>query len=386
MKLTSLKVKHLQYEGRDRKVFDGQGLYLHITKSGKYWRYKYHFAKREKKLSIGVFPEVSLKMAREAHQDARALLRKGICPCAEKAKNKLIISQCHENTFDVIAKEWYDYKLPHWKSVTHARRTLSILQNNINPHLGNIPITEISPMQVMDVLNNVKETPETCKRAKQLISSVIDYAVQTGRATYNPAQSLPSPAVVKKKKHYLALPVDEIGEFFDCLKTHPSQKAILGMRLLMLTFVRPSELKNAKWSEIGGDEWHIPEERMKMRRPHVVPLSDWALETLEELKGITGESPYLFPATRDNQKPAGKNFFFYAIRRIGYANKAVPHGFRSLASSILNESGAFSADAIERQLAHVEKNAVRAAYNRAEYMEQRREMMQWYSDFLKARW
>ncbi len=385
MRLTNLTIKQMQYTGKDKKVFDGRGLYLHITKSGKYWRYKYNYANKEKKLSIGVYPEVTLKMAREAHEEARALLRKGICPCAEKQRAKMEIRKKFKNTFEEIAKEWYEFKRPEWSSHKTAQRAINTLTIYAFPYVGKTPIADIQPMEIMELLNQVKDKPETCTRLKQRISAVFDYAIHTGRTVNNPAQSLPNPGRVKKVTHRLALPADEIGEFYSRLREYHCPKAQLGIRLLMLTFVRSSELRKAEWSEIKGNEWHIPEERMKMRRPHIVPLSDWALETLEELKQLHN-SHLLFPSDRNNQKPINESAFTLAMQRIGYKGKAVPHGFRSMASSILNESGLFAPDVIERQLAHVEKNEVRAAYNRAEYMEQRREMMQWYSDFLQARW
>lgn len=385
MKLKSLQVRNLKYEGRERKVFDGKGLYLLITKSGKYWRYKYNFAHREKKLCIGVYPDISLKEAREMHEDARMLLRKGICPCTEKQKNKLALKQKAENTFAELAQEWYELKRPEWSNPKHAQQVINTLTTYAFPFIGKFPITDIEPMQVMNVLNKVKDKPETCTRLKQRITAVFDYAVYTGRATNNPAQSLPNPGKVKKVKHHLALPANEIAEFYENLRQYHCPKVQLGIRLLMLTFVRSSELRKAEWSEIKGTEWHIPEERMKMRKPHVVPLSDWALETLAELRELHS-SHLLFPADNNLKKPTNENTFLLAMKRMGYKDRAVPHGFRSMASSILNESGLFAPDVIERQLAHTEKNAVRAAYNRADYMVQRKEMMQWYSDYLKERW
>lgn len=389
MRLTNLTVKNFKYEGRDRKVFDGHGLYLHVTKSGKYWRYKYNYAKREKKLSIGVYPDVSLKMARDAHLEARALLRKGLCPCAEKAKNKRAEEQKVKHTFEFVAREWFAYKLTTWSSRNHAVQINNLLEKNAFPNVGQRAITSIEPMDIMPILNKLKETPSTCRKMKESITAVFNYAIQTGRATSNPAQALPNPAVAKEKKHFSALPANDIGDFFSQLKQYRCRQGQVGIQLLMLTFVRPSELRQAQWSEFQGNEWHIPKERMKKRKAHVVPLSDWALELLEELRTFN-DSPLLFPAQRANDRGENNsvhtNYFAFIIKRIGYGEKAAPHGFRSLASGILNESGLFAADVIERQLAHIDKNAVRAAYNRADYMEQRKEMMQWYSDYLKARY
>ncbi|MDP8052467.1 tyrosine-type recombinase/integrase [Pasteurella atlantica] len=390
MKLTNLQIKNETFNNKNRKLFDGQGLYLHITKSGKYWRYKYNYANREKLLSLGVYPEVSLKMARELHFEARALLRKGLCPCTEKQKYKKQITVEFNNTFEKIAKEWYEFKRPDWSNPKHAQQVINTLTDYTFPFIGKYPITEITPVQVMNILNKIKDKAETCKRLKQRISAVFDYAVYTGRLSSNPVQSLPNPAKGKKVKNHLSLPADEIPEFYKKLRTYHCQQAQLGLRLIILTFVRSSELRKAQWSEFKGNEWHIPAERMKKRLPHIVPLSDWALETLEELKELNSKeankSTLLFPSKLSPQKPVNENIFIKAMQQIGYKDKAVPHGFRAMASSILNESELFSPDVIERQLAHSERNKVRAAYNRAEYMEKRHEMMQWYSDFLKKHW
>ncbi len=373
MKLTNLQVKNIRFNGNSQKIFDGRGLYLYVTKSGKYWRYKYSFANREKLLSIGVYPEITLKVAREIHEEARVLLRKGICPCTEKQKNKLALKQKAKNTFAELAQEWYDFKRPEWSNPKHAQQVINTLTTYAFPFIGKHPITDIEAMQIMDILNKVKDKPETCTRLKQRISAVFDYA------------SLPNPGKVKKVKHHLALPANELAEFYANLRQYHCPKVQLGIQLLMLTFVRSSELRKAEWSEIKGNEWHIPGERMKKRIPHIVPLSDWALEILAELRKLHN-SHLLFPADSDLKKPTNENTFLLAMQRMGYKNKAVPHGFRAMASSILNESGLFAPDVIERQLAHAERNKVRAAYNRADYMEQRQEMMQWYSDYLRERW
>lgn len=384
MKLTDLKIKKANYQSKDFRLFDGHGLYIHICRSGKYWRYKYTFAGREKKLCIGVYPEVSLKMAREAHFDARALLRQGKCPATEKQREKLRVKQQLANTFEEIAHEWYEHKRPEWSNPKHAQQVINTLTAYAFPYIGTYPISEITAMEVLNLLNRIKDRPETCTRVKQRVTAVFDYGIATGRTNSNPAQALPNPGRVKRVQHRLALPSDEITTFYRQLRQDDCIKTQLGLCLLMLTFVRSSELRNAQWSEIKGNEWHIPKERMKMRRQHIVPLSDWALEILDRLKSLHNSS-FILPA-KNRQKPVNENFFGSAMHRLGYKGKATPHGFRAMASTILNESGLFIPDVIERQLAHIEKNAVRAAYNRAEYLPQRHEMMQWYSDFLRLRW
>ncbi len=289
------------------------------------------------------------------------------------------------NTFEAIAREWYEYKRHEWTNEKHAQQVINTLATYIFPTIGNIPITDITALEILDTLNRFRDKAETCSRVKQRVSAVFKYAIVTGRADTNPVEPLPNPGKVKVVRHQPALPIEQLPEFFTKLQAYPNDKVKLGLRLLMLTFVRSSELRNAQWKEFKGNEWHIPAERMKMKLPHTVPLSDWALETLDSLKKLQ-KSPYVFPSNQSLSKPIHNNVFLVAMYQMGYKGIATPHGFRAVASSVLNTSGLFSVDAIERQLAHREKNAVRAAYNRADYLEQRHEMMQWYSDFLKERW
>lgn len=231
-------------------------------------------------------------------------------------------------------------------------------------------------------MEKLHDRPETASRVKHM-RAVFDYATQTDRIARNPAVGLPKIfRGIVKKQH--ALPISELGEFFSRLESYGNRQTILALRLLILTMTRSGELRFGQWQELNGNEWHIPGERMKMKRPHIVPLSDWALETLEELRCLRrNNSPYFVIGNRNT--PLSDTTLSIAMKRLGYAGRAVPHGFRATASTAMNESGLWNPDAIERQLAHIDENAVRAAYNRAEYLEERHLMMQWWADFIRAK-
>lgn len=391
MKLNDSFIRSIPLNNKPKKYFDGGGLYLLVNASGKYWRYKYLYYGKEKTLSLGVYPAVSLKNARIAHMEAKVLLSKGKCPSLEKRVLKLEKRRLYEgSTFDVITKEWFEMKKERW-SENRAKAIHNDLKRLALPHLRGIPINDIPPLLLFDALKRASHTPTIANRLKQHFKSIFDYAILIGKATHNPANALPSFA--QKTEHHLALPQSRIPEFFERVETlsHPIYGLML--KFLVLTFVRVGELVNAEWSEIHGNEWHIPAQKMKMRRPHIVPLSDWALEILYEVREATIASriakgritspslPLIFTSKR--YRPLQYTFPSILMRELGYQGIAVPHGFRSLASSILNESGLWNTDAIERQLAHQEENKTRAAYNRAEYLEERHKMMQWYSDYIK---
>ncbi len=243
MSLTELVIKKTHYRGKTIKIFDGGGLYLLINQQGRYWRYKYRFCGREKCLSLGVYPNITLKMARELHREARYLLDKGTCPATEKQRIKLEQANKQGNTFTVVAQEWYAMKRPEWSNTKHAQQVINTLKAEVFPFIGNLPITDIAPMTVLEVLNKIKHKPETCTRVKQRITAVFDYAIQTGRATWNPAQSLPNPGKSKSVNHHPALPKEELHNFFNQLRNYQNKQTQLSMCLLMLTFVRVGELR-----------------------------------------------------------------------------------------------------------------------------------------------
>nr|WP_312854429.1 tyrosine-type recombinase/integrase [Paludibacterium denitrificans] len=262
------------------------------------------------------------------------------------------------------------------------------LQNDAFPDLGKIAVSDITAPQILTTIRKIESRGaiETASRVLQRIGAVLRYAVQTGRLDTNPAQSLSGTLTTSKVEHMPALPRAELPEFYRRLAVaNLYEPTRIAMHLLMLTFVRPGELRAARWEEIDLDraEWRIPAERMKMRAPHIVPLSRQALTLLSSLQSLTGRGALLFPAMTDHAKPMSENTLSYAMGRMGYKGIATPHGFRALASTTLNEEG-FDPDVIERQLAHAERNKVRAAYHRAEYLDERRKMMQWWADFLDS--
>ncbi|OHX12523.1 integrase [Chromobacterium sphagni] len=388
MPLTDTAIRNAKprEDGKPAKLADGGSLFLWVMPNGaKYWRMAYRFDGKQKTLAFGVYPATSLKDAREKREAARKLLAAGTDPNAAKKEQKRERQLTVENSFEIVAREWYDKQLPRWTD-DHAVRILDSLKADAFPDLGKLPVSQLTAPIILDTIRKIEKrgAVETAQRVLQRISAVIRYAIQTGRAVYNPATDLTGAIRAKKVEHRPALPRGELREFYRRLAAEPLYiPTRIAMHLLMLTFVRPGELRAARWEEFDEEraEWRIPAERMKMREPHLVPLSRQALELLKELRPLTGKSALLFPAVTDLKKPMSENTLGYAMGRMGYKGTATPHGFRALASTVLNEEG-FDPDIIEKQLAHAERNKVRAAYHRAEYLEERRKMMQWYAEFL----
>ncbi|WP_199155788.1 integrase arm-type DNA-binding domain-containing protein [Chromobacterium sp. ASV23] len=385
---TAIRNSKARDDGKPAKLADGGSLFLWIMPNGaKYWRMAYRYDGKQKTLSFGVYPTVTLKEAREKRDAAHKLLAAGVDPNAAKKEQKRERQLNAENSFESVAREWYDKQLPRW-SKDHAVRILDSLEADAFPDLGKQPVSQLTAPMILDTIRKIEKrgAVETAQRVLQRISAVIRYAIQTGRAVHNPATDLTGAIRAKKVEHRPALPRGELREFYRRLAAEPLYiPTRIAMHLLMLTFVRPGELRAARWEEFDEEraEWRIPAERMKMREPHLVPLSRQALELLKELRPLTGKSALLFPAVTDLKKPMSENTLGYAMGRMGYKGTATPHGFRALASTVLNEEG-FDPDIIEKQLAHAERNKVRAAYHRAEYLEERRKMMQWYAEFLES--
>lgn len=384
MRLRDAQIRMLELPAKAYKLFDGGGLFLHVTPSGRYWRYRYRYAGKDKVLSIGVYPRIGLKDARMAHMAAKADLAAGIDPGVRKKRSKRQTERISGMTFEAIAREWHSMMLPNWSNPKHGQQVINTLQTYVFPSIGGLTPDEITPPDVLEVLKTLQDKKETAVRVKQRINAVFDYAIQIGRTKINPAQAMPKIGQGKVVEHHLSLPEALLDDFFQKVEEYPYQSVKHGLKLLLLTFVRPGELRRAEWSEIQGNEWHIPPEKMKMRLPHIVPLSGWALDILDALREINqSNSPYVIPAK--NGQMLNDSAFSIAMKKMGYQGIAVPHGFRSMASSILNQSGLWNVDAIERQLAHKEPNKIRAAYNRAEYLNERHEMMNWYSDYIKSK-
>ena len=384
--LADLQIRRAKPSAKPYKLVDGKGLYLLVHPNGsKYWRLKYRIAGKEKLLAIGVYDEVSLGGARKARDAARALVHEGRDPVIERQQRKAENLAALGTTLEVVAREWIAANADRW-SPAHLKKVRGILENNLFPALGSLPVNAITSRMLLTVLRKIEERDalEIAFRVRQWSSAVFRYAIVTDRVRENPAAALRDALKTRTPESHASLGHDEIGEFARKVEGYDGQPATrFGLKLLALTFVRPGELRAAEWSEfdLAAAEWRIPGERMKMRAPHIVPLSRQAFGILGQLREVTGHSSWLFPNERRPETYASENTFLYALYRLGYHGRATGHGFRASASTILNELG-YHADVIERQLAHAERNKIRAAYNKAEYLPERRALMQEWADLL----
>lgn len=386
MKLNARQVDAAKPREKAYKLADGAGLYLEVVPSGsRYWRMKYRFNGKEKRMAFGVYPAVSLAQARALRDEAKKKLAEGIDPSFAKKEEKLVRDVQLNNTFQAVALEWHGTKVSRW-SEGYASDIIEAFNKDIFPYIGQQPVNEIKPLVLLNVLRRMESrgATEKAKKVRQRCSEVFRYAIVTGRAEYNPAADLTSAMSGHESKHYPFLTVEELPDFFKALAGYTgSPLVVLAARLLILTGVRTGELRGAFWSEFDLEKavWEIPAERMKMKRPHLVPLSTQALEIVQQLKVMSGQYPLVFPGRNDPRKTMSEASINQVFKRIGYTGKVTGHGFRHTMSTILHEEG-FNTAWIETQLAHVDKNAIRGTYNHAQYMEGRREMMQWYGDYL----
>ena len=395
MKLNDRQIKNAKPAEKPFKLNDGKGLYLYInTSGGKLWRFDFSHNGKRKTLSIGKYPTISLVEARQAAENARRLLVSGQDPSEAKQQEKRERQAAALNTFEAIARRWHSDNLIRWKE-NHAARVLRYFETDVFPVIGEMPIQEIRVSDIKTVLDGVmtRGVNNTAEKIREWTGSIFDYAVMLEVVETNPAYSLRKYIPAKQTDHRPALPREELTEFFRRLilaEIEPQNR--IALILNMLTFLRSTELRGGQWNEIDFDAamWTVPAQRMKHEKtapkpPHAVPLADWTLELLIELKELTGNTPFLFPSRTKTDGFISDATISRIIERMGYKGRVTPHGFRSLASSVLNEQG-FNPDAIERQLAHIENNKIRAAYNRADYLNERKEFMQWYSDFLRERY
>ncbi len=389
MPLSDTTVRMAKPRPKIYKLSDGQGLYVEVMPTGsRYWRLKYRFDGKEKRLAIGVYPTVTLAMAREDAMAARRLLHDGIDPATRKKLRALEKTREASNSFEAVAREWHRIMRPKW-TPRHADDVIESLEKDVFPAFGTRKISELKAPEILDAIRKIEKRGaiDIAQRVRQRCSAVFAFAIGTGFAEANPVAAMAGVFATRKKEPRKMLPVDELPVFLRQLQSYNGDITIkLAVRLVILTMVRTVELRAARWEEFDFKRniWVIPESRMKMRAPHVVPLSRQVLELLAQLKRYTGSYELLLPGRSDRTKPISENTLLYALYRMGYHQRATTHGFRALASTVLNESGHWRPDAIERQLAHKERNAVRAAYHRAEYLEERTRMMQWWADFLDA--
>ncbi len=386
MPLTDIAIRTAKPKDKPYKLADGGSLYLLVQPNGsKWWRYAYRFGGKQKLLALGTYPEVGLAEARKHHMAARKQLASNIDPNEAKKEAKRAVLLNAENNFESVAREWHETK-SHSLNPRYAGFVLRRLEADIFPKLGSRPIRDITAPELLLALREIEKrgAHEVAHRAMKACGQIFMYGIATGRADRNPAADLRGALKTPKKENFAHLQESELPEFVQKLETYQGMRQNqLAVKLLMLTFVRTTELRGALWSEIDFDkaEWRIPAERMKMRRPHIVPLSQQAVLILKELKLMNGSWQFVFPNPYKPIKCMSENGVLNVIYRMGYRGRTTGHGFRHTASTILNENN-FNRDHVERQLAHVETNKVRGVYNHAEYLPERHKMMQWWADYI----
>lgn len=370
------------------RLFDYEGLYLEITPSGsKHWRLKYRFNGKETRLSLGSYPVVSLGDARKHKEKIRAQIKDGINPMVSRIEEKLTSLLESKSTFELIALEWHSANKPAWDS-RYAQTVMYRLEKYALPHIGMFPITQLKPPIILACIRKIEPTaPEMARRIKNLISHIFKFAIATGRVETDYTYGLEFALTKYKKKNFASIDLDELPELLSALrscKANLYRQTFIAVWLMLLTALRTSELIEAKWSEIDFEKclWTIPAERMKMRKPHLVPLATQTIELLKELQQISGHRELMFPSIPRPRKPMSKGTILVALKRMGYRNKMTGHGFRSLFLGVAKEKLGYSHDVADRQLAHAPKNSVDRAYDRAKFLPQRVSMMQAYADYL----
>ena len=389
MELTDTAIRRSRPTEKPYKLADGKGLYLLVNPSGsKLWRWKYRHEGKEKLMPFGAYPDVSLADARVRHAEARRILAAGSDPMVQRKVEKEAVIESQENAFSAIAALWFD----HWKvnkSSRHVDATRRRLEANVYAAIGDRPIALIEPPELVAMVRAIEArgAGDLAKRALETVGQVFRYAVAHGYTRRNPvAEFKPSDVLCPTKKVNLArVDAKELPQLLRAIEVYRGKVLTrLAMKLLALTFVRTSELIEARWAEIDFEDrrWNIPAQRMKMDTPHIVPLARQAIEVLELLRPLTGSGELIFPGDRDPMKPMSNNTILLALDRMGYRGRQTGHGFRGLASTLLHEQG-YAHEHIELQLAHAPRNAVSAAYNHALYLEPRAKMMQEWGDFLE---
>ncbi|HBC0137002.1 TPA: tyrosine-type recombinase/integrase [Salmonella enterica] len=400
MALTDIKVRTTKPSDKPFKLTDGQGMHLLINPNGsKYWRLQYRFGGKQKVLALGVYPMVSLGEARRKRDEAKKLVSDGIDPSEKKKADK--IEQSEALTFEAVARDWHTACKRKW-SDSHSERVLKSLEDNLFSSIGQRKIAELKTKDLLVPVKTVAASGrlEVAACLQQRTTAIMRYAVQNGLIDYNPAQEMSGAIAVAKRTHRPALPFDRFSELLERIESFKGRKLTkLAVKLTLLIFIRSSELRFARWSEIDfvNAMWTIPGEReplpgvkhshrgSKMKTPHLVPLSRQALELLKAIREISGECDLVFIGDHDFRKPMSENTVNKALRSMGYDTtvEVCGHGFRAMACSALIESGKWSRDAVERQMSHQERNSVRAAYiHKAEHLDERRLMLQWWADYL----
>ncbi|MFZ6754509.1 tyrosine-type recombinase/integrase [Undibacterium sp. Dicai25W] len=396
--LTDIQVKNAKPKEKAYKLADGGGMYLEVTPTGsKLWRMKFMQANgRESRLAFGTYPEVTLSEAREKRLEARRLIARDIDPAQAKRKAKEDIATANANTFEKIAREWHANRLSAW-SATTAKETINRLEKDIFPEIGKLPIASITHPQMIAALRKIEArgAGEIAHRLKSTCARVFSYANQHGIENKNPAADLKDVLKPVKSTHFAALAPDELPAFVAAIRENNARLYLptrFAIRLMLLIFVRSSELRTTPWSEINLEtgEWIIPWQRMKRGKltvnpdetDHHVCLSRQGLELLRELHKYTGGGKYLFPNQRDHEKPMSGDAIRMALNRMGYEGKMTTHGFRALAMTTLKEKLGYRHETVDRQLAHAQKDKIASAYDRAQFLDERKKMMQHWADYL----
>jgi len=382
--LTDTKIRKAKPKAKVYRMADGRGLALEVRPNGqKYWRYRYRIDGTANMFTIGRYPSTSLKDARNRLESARELVAKNVHPRLNEQTERRKRAVANRNTFTAVATEWIENNRGKWSGY-YLNQIERAMDEDVYPAFGATPIMDVHSADVLDLLKKIETrgAPTVAILVRQWCSAVFRYGVATLRCDGDPAAPLKGAVTRPKVQHHKSLRREEIGAFLNAVRAFGGYTTTrLSLHLLLLLFVRPGELRQARWPEFEGTMWRIPAERMKMREEHLVPLSTQAIALVEELRGLTGNREFLFPNYRRPTACMTNTTMNRALERMGYAGKLSSHGFRATASTILNEMG-YRSDVIERQLAHSERNASRAAYNRAMYLDERTEMLQAWADLV----
>jgi len=391
MSLTDTAIRTAKPADKPRRLFDGGGLYLEVSPAGgKLWRLKYRHAGKEKRLALGIYPETTLKDAREKRDAARKLLAADVDPAEHRKAAKAAGEERAANSFEVVAREWHAKQSATWVEL-HASRIMLRLENDVFPWLGSRPIADITAKEFLATVNRIVDrgAVESAHRVLQNCGQVLRYAIATGRAERNPVADLRGALPPVKQTHLAAITDPQaIGGLLRAMDAYNGSLVTkCALRLAPLVFVRPGELRQAEWAEfdLDGAQWNIPAEKMKMREPHLVPLAPQAVAILQEIHALTGRGRYVFPSARSPQRPMSNNAVLSALRRMDYGIEEMSgHGFRAMARTVLDEVLHFRPDYIEHQLAHAVKDPNGRAYNRTAHLIERRKMMEGWADYLDA--
>lgn len=389
MKITNLQCKKAKPKTKPYKLSAGRGLYLEVMPSGsKYWRMKYRINGKEKRLALGVYPEISLKNADERCTDARRLLEKNIDPSQHKKEKKRLADQKAANNFEAVAREWHNITQIKWTD-RHAKTVIGRLERDIFPFIGHLPISDIKPPLVLSCLERMQNRGafEPAHRMRQSCGQIFRYGIAHGYCEYNPASELSEAIKPVVRKHYPCIAINEIPELLEAMERNEACLRLEtrhAMKLLMLTFVRTKELIEAKWDEfdLENAQWVIPAERMKMRKEHIVPLSKQAVNILQDLKAMNGQWEWILPGHHTPRKHMSNNTVRLGLHRLGFKGRMTGHGFRALAMSTIKEKLNYRHEVIDRQLAHAPKSMVTRAYDRAKFLDERKKMMQDWADYI----